>query len=270
MEDAKHEGDNPWDVRMVEATPATLHVWRVIGDESGVAAYAAARAPSVPATIESDWSAMYFQLSPGNAVGTLGYRWDQGYPVARLVQTSLPLAACGAVALVVDDTGEKVEAGAEIAKRKQKLPGLMVSSDVPGAFKAAVLKSRLGVPPDEPLLPALGQRQPPAVLVCRESVGEWEVAVPHNLLRIMARGNAWEERRVAEFRTRAGITAEARLCGPEGAGAEEGPVPWHRWRDGDEVTSLGVAVEAEGASIRWLSEAIASPVVENVARTDPV
>ncbi|CAM9950826.1 unnamed protein product, partial [Ectocarpus sp. 12 AP-2014] len=200
---------------MVEATPATLHVWRVIGDESGVAAYAAARAPSVPATTESDWSAMYFQLSPGNAVGTLGYRWDQGYPVARLVRISLPLAACGAVALVVDDTREKVEAGAEIANRENKLAGLMVSSDIPGAFKAAVLKSRLGVPPDQPLLPALGQRQPPAVLVCRESVGEWEVAVPHILLGFMARGNTWEERRVAEFRPRTGITAEARLCRPE-------------------------------------------------------
>ncbi|CAN0327096.1 unnamed protein product, partial [Ectocarpus sp. 4 AP-2014] len=195
---------------MVEATPATLHVWRVIGDESGVAAYAAARALSVPATTERDWSAMYFQFSPGNAVGTLGYRWDQGYPVARLVRISLPLAACGAVALVVDDAGEKVEAGAEIAKRKSKLPGLMVSSDIPGAFKAALLKSRLGVPPDEPLLPALGQRRPPAVLVCRESVGEWEVAVPHNVLGVMALGNAWEERRVAEFRPRSGITAEAR------------------------------------------------------------
>ncbi|CAN0477905.1 unnamed protein product [Ectocarpus sp. 12 AP-2014] len=190
---------------------------------------------------------MYFQLSPGNAVGTLGYRWDQGYSVARLVRISLPLAAC-----------------------ENKLPGLMVSSDIPGAFKSAELKSRLGVPPDEPLLPALGQRQPPAVLVCRESVGEWEVAVPHNLLGDMARGNAWEERRVAEFRPRTGITAEARLCGPECAGAEEGAVPWHRWRDGDEVMSLGMAVEAEGASIRWLSEAMASPVAENVARTDTV
>ncbi|CAN0302398.1 unnamed protein product, partial [Ectocarpus fasciculatus] len=180
MEEAKHERENAWDVRLVEATPATLGVWRVIGDESGVAAYAAARAPSVPVTAESDWSAMYFQLSPGNAVGTLGYRWDQGYPVARLVRISLPLAACGAVALVVDDTGKRVETGAESVTREPKLPGLMVSSDMPGSFKAAVLKSRLGIPPDEQLLTALGQRQPPAVLVCRESVGEWEVAVPHN------------------------------------------------------------------------------------------
>lgn len=257
-------------MHLVEATPATLDVWRVIGDESGVAAYAAARAPSVPATTESDWSAMYFQLSPGNAVGTLGYRWDQGYPVARLVRISLPLAACGAVALVVDDTGERVETGAEIVSREPKLPGLMVSSDMPGSFKAAVLKSRLGIPPDEQLLTALGQGQPPAVLVCRESVGEWEVAVPHNILGVMARSNAWEECRVAEFRPRGGITAEARLCGPECAGAEDGAVPWHRWRDGDEVVSLGVTVEAEGASIRWLSEALTSPVPENVARTDPV
>ncbi|CAM9370021.1 unnamed protein product, partial [Hapterophycus canaliculatus] len=191
--------------------PATLELWRVIGDEPDIAAYAAAHATSTPSSARKngDWSAMYFQLSAGNAAGTLGYRWDQGYAAARLMRVSLPLAEFGVVALVVDDMGEgtETEAGTETVVQRH---GLMVASDVPGAFKAAQLKSRLGIPPEEPLLPALGNRQPPAILVCRESVGEWEAAVPHDLLSVMARGAAWAERCVAEFRPRAGVTAEAR------------------------------------------------------------
>ncbi|CAM9896945.1 unnamed protein product, partial [Scytosiphon promiscuus] len=200
----RDEGDEAWGVRLVTVTPAALELWRVIGDEPNIAAYAAAHAPSTPSAAKpSDWSAMYFQLSAENAAGTLGYRWDQGYTLARLMRVSLPLAESGAIALVVDDTGNGTETQAGTKTGVQR-HGLMVASDVPGAFKAARLKSSLEIPPDAPLLPALGRRRTPAVLVCRESVGEWEVAVPHDLLPVMTQGAAWTERCVAEFRPRAG------------------------------------------------------------------
>lgn len=250
MERAGDGEHDTWSVRLIAATPPALELWRVIGDEPDIAAYAAAHTPSSSAKKNGDWSGMYFQLSAGNAAGTLGYRWDQGYTMARLIRVSLPLAEFGFVALVVDDTGNGAQTPAETETQGR---GLMVASDVPGAFKAAQLKSRLDIPSDTPLLPALGQRQTPAVLVCRESVGEWEVAVPHDLLPVMSRGAAWEERCVVEFRPRAGVTAEARLCGA----MEGGAVRWRRWRDGDPVVMADEAIDGE-AFPRWLSDALSS------------
>lgn len=256
------EVERSWELRLVQTTPAKLDLWRVIGDEADVAAYAAAHAPPATTTTTTapaagDWSAVYFQLSPENAVGTLGYRWDKGYALARLVRVSLPLAACGAEALVVDDTGRgaEVKGGEEIGAHG-KSQGLMAASDVPGAFKSALLKSRLGIPPDEPLLPALGRRSPtPAVLVCRESAGEWEVAVPHGLLPAMARNAAWAEQRVAEFRPRAGVTAEMRPWGAEGTHR------WHRWHDGDSVVTAGVQIQTgtQESPPAWLGTVLAHP-----------
>lgn len=254
-----------WEVRLAETTPAKLELWRVIGDEADIAAYAMAHA-APPATtaaagVVGDWSAMYFQLSPENAAGTLGYRWDKGYAVARLVRVSLPLAACGAVALVVDDTGRgtEVEGGEETGGARGKRRGVMAASDVPGAFKAALLKSRLGIPQGESLLPALGRRTPkPAVLVCRESAGEWEVAVPHQLLPVMIRNVAWVEQRVAEFKPRAGVTAEVRPWSAEESGR------WLRWHDGDSVSTAGVRTQtgAQEPPPAWLSNALEGIVAE--------
>lgn len=241
----------------METTPAKLGLWRVIGDEADIAAYATSHAPpatTAAAGVANDWSAMYFQLSPENAAGTLGYRWDKGYTVARLVRVSLPLNACGAVALVVDDTGRGMEKGeGEEIGAHRKRRGLMAASDVPGAFKSALLKSRLGIPQGESLLPALGSRTPkPAVLVCRESAGEWEVAVPHELLPVMTRDVAWMEQRVAEFRPRAGVTVEMRPWNAEGAAR------WRRWHDGDSVATadLQIQTDAEESPPVWLTKAL--------------
>lgn len=259
MEEERDGGHGAWGVHMVTATPATIKLWRVIGDELDVAAYAAAHTSSTPSATPGDWSAMYFQLSAGNAAGTLGYRWDQGCTVARLMQVSMPLAEIGAVALVVDDAGKGTETDTGTETGPQQRHGLMVAHDVSGAFKAAQLKLPLGIPADKPLLPALGQRQPPAVLVCRESVGEWEVAVPHNLLPLMTWGAEWAERCVAEFRPRAGVTAETRPCEAAGGGEEGGQGAgggWRRWRDGDAVVAAGKGTELE-ALPRWLSDALA-------------
>eukprot|EP00752_Nemacystus_decipiens_P002551 g2392.t1 len=251
-----------WEIHLVETAPATLDVWRVIGDEVDIAAYATAHAPTAAAVptaaagVVGDWSAMYFQLSPENAAGTLGYRWDKGYSLSRLVRVSLPLAACGAVALVVDDTDKGTELeeldGIGVHEKRR---GLMAASDVPGAFKSALLKSRLSIPQGESLLPALGRRNPnPAVLVCRESAGEWEVAVPHQLLPAMTRDAAWVEQHVAEFRPRAGVTAEMRPWTAEGSGQ------WRRWHDGDPVATVGarrmIQTEAQESRPVWLRNAL--------------
>lgn len=249
------DAERMWEVCLLETAPAKLDLWRVIGDEAGVASYAAAHAPPANAALVGDWSAMYFQLSPENAAGTLGYRWDKGYTVARLVRVSLPLAACGAVALIVNDMGRGTEVGAETGAHGKRL-GLMAAPDVPGAFKSALLKSRLGIPGSQSLLPTLGRRTPnPAVLVCRESTGEWEVAVPHQLLPLMAHDAAWAEQHVAEFRPRAGVTAEVRPWSVEGSHR------WHRWHDGDSVATAGVQIQTDGHGSQpaWLRDALAHP-----------
>jgi hypothetical protein len=72
-------------VRKVDSV--SVSAFKVIGSDGGLAKYVTQH----PATHEQDWSGIYLQLSAENAIGTLGYRWDQGYVTAQLLVSLLTL-----------------------------------------------------------------------------------------------------------------------------------------------------------------------------------
>lgn len=70
----------------------------------------------------SDWSGLYVQFGRALAVGTVGYRWDQGYSVATMLAVTLRLPR-------VANTRDTV----------------MADSGVGGLAKAAAVRSALGL-----------------------------------------------------------------------------------------------------------------------------
>ena len=167
-------------------------LYKVIGDEGSLHEYNEYRRPS-PTTPVSDWSACYLQCSLSHALGTLPYRWDQGYETAQLLRLSLRPDV--SVAVVDDST--------------------MASGAASGVVKARRCKEWLGVDTATPLWQSLERER---VLLCMlETDGEAEVVVPHSMVSEVVPG----EEVVAHFRQRGGVTSARRLPGDSGWSAFE-------------------------------------------------
>ncbi len=157
--------------RLIELGPVV--VYKVVGSEETCLEYqagasCAARAKHMP----SDWTAFYFQLNKRHALGTLGYRFDAGYKVARLLEVEL---RDGRQAVLFNDPA-------------------MASGEVTGHEKARLIKAQLGMRAEGNLLmEELGKRQ--QCLLCLETADEMELVMP---LSLLATGIA-SERLVCEF-----------------------------------------------------------------------
>mmetsp|Transcript_39887 Transcript_39887/g.125562 ORF Transcript_39887/g.125562 Transcript_39887/m.125562 type:complete len:216 (+) Transcript_39887:55-702(+) len=185
----------------VEVELEDIEVFKCLGDEESLEEYVAAHPPRVP----GDWSALYTQFNAPHSLGTVGYRWDAGYGLARLVRARIPRVK----GVVVDAPW-------------------MPDGAVAGEAKAKAVRQALGLPEGgPPLMERLGERG--QVLVCRETADQWELVVPRALMASLS----WQQRAVCELRpNRYGMTGEWRER-EEGEG--EG---WGAWRRFDEVEAL--------------------------------
>ena len=104
-------------------------------------------------------------------LGTVPYRWEKGHSEARLVAV----------------TFEELEI---VVLEDERLHDAGMS----GEQKAAMVKKKLGILEEEPLLEALGKRR--QVALVRETESEWELIIPHDLLPTLP----FQERGIARFR----------------------------------------------------------------------
>jgi hypothetical protein len=162
-------------------------VYKVVGDENSVEEYDAAcrrrRAATAPtpqaAAMSAEWHGLYTQTTVAHAAGTAGYRWDQGYREARVLE--LVLAPPPRLQLL------------------RVMGAMMTDGAVAGDVKAGAVKAALGLDEAEPLMQQLGARAaqvlaalprhadatattPPAAvgLIVAESVDgdQWEIVLP--------------------------------------------------------------------------------------------
>lgn len=140
-----------------------LPVFKVVGPQATLSEYhshcqqtAGRRAGGDP-----DWAgALYLQLTKEHALGTLPYRWEQGFQSANLLAATI-----AAVRIVeVDDTEDD----------------FMIDGTVSGARKALVVKEALELEPTGPLMLQLGEQG--LCLKVRETEDEWELVVPDVVL----------------------------------------------------------------------------------------
>jgi len=140
--------------RFKEVHLATLEVFKVVGDQINLLDYVGAHPPRVGA----DWAALYTQLDVPHALGTVPYRWGQGYDVARLLRASTDDIRV----LFVDAPW-------------------MADGSIDGAAKALAVRTALGISDARPLMEVLGDRR--VAFVCRETSAQWEVVFPISLAK---------------------------------------------------------------------------------------
>jgi hypothetical protein len=124
--------------------PPTEKFYKVVGSEERIQEYNARRGKGRNV---SDWSAFYVQLNQAHAVGTVGYRWGQGYSEANMLEFEVDLKCY----IVADD--------------------FMADETISGEEKANRLKKRFQV--EGNLMEELGKQG--LGLICKETAGEWEV-----------------------------------------------------------------------------------------------
>ena len=138
----------------------SIEVFKCIGGESSIAEYVKDTfAPDTQQRNISDWSGLYMQFDVAHALSTVGYRWDQGYQIARVLGATLH-----DVSVVLVDAEWMPDAG------------------VSGEAKSAALREILGL--DSTTLPLLeGLDLQRCVLVCRETQDQWELAIGPDLAK---------------------------------------------------------------------------------------
>ena len=118
----------------------------------------------------SDWAALYLQFRVDHVLGTLPYRWEPksytwesvesvSYQEAALIRVSFTAPLC-----VVVMRG-----------------ALLSDGSLSGKDKADIIKKELGIPLELPLMDGMGERGKCAAV--EETEGEWELVIPHSLLR---------------------------------------------------------------------------------------
>ena len=178
--------------------------YKTIGDEDSIMDFAEARRPPVDKL--SDWSAMYLQFCAAHALGTVGYRWDQGYELAQLDVIEL-----ANLRVVVVDSA------------------MFATADVSGELKAKLLKQALleqcdiTIADDEPLMSALGAQG--LCLACLETESEWELVISPPLLA----ESIVHQKLTQQYKSKYGATSHVRE-GSEGV--------WRRYLDSDEVSRM--------------------------------
>ena len=193
----------------------------VAGGDGTLRAYCQATRPAALDDLDGDgstplpdWSALYTQFLAEHALGTVPYRWEKEHQEAILIRASIqqPFDV-----VVVDGSG-------------------FHDGNVSGNEKAIIIKKQLNIPPNEPLMEALG-RQNKAALV-RETADEWELILPHNLLPTLS----LQEAPVARFQRhqRFPVTAKWQWQGDE---------KWQVWAD-DSPPAL------PDLSVSWIAQSL--------------
>lgn len=140
-------------IRVCLSEPVTCY--KMLGSESNCSDYIAAQPPKT----RSDWSGFYLQLNRAHALGTLGYRWDQGYEEANLLEiTFVPRT----ILLCVDP--------------------IFSQSNLTGEEKAKMVKNELSLSQDDLLMDQIGTVD--SYLCCLETeLPEFEIIIPLPLLQ---------------------------------------------------------------------------------------
>mmetsp|Transcript_29856 Transcript_29856/g.53070 ORF Transcript_29856/g.53070 Transcript_29856/m.53070 type:complete len:177 (-) Transcript_29856:24-554(-) len=137
-------------------------IYKVIGCEQTLVSYnesIQARASRSQSNLE--WKLLYTQCTQEHALGTVGYRWDQGYSEANLVHASLNFPA---------------------SFHLLKLDGpMMYDGAITGEEKARAVKAALGWDAGTPLSQHMQERL--TLILVPETEQEWELAIPHALVR---------------------------------------------------------------------------------------
>ncbi|CAE7559231.1 unnamed protein product, partial [Symbiodinium pilosum] len=113
---------------------------------------------------EHDWTAMYTQFRVSHALGTVPYRWDQAGPDGTPYMSASLLEA-----RFLDPLPVVVARGA-----------LFADASVEGSVKAQLVKERLDLKIEEPLMKQLGEQG--KALLMQESETEWELIFSHQHL----------------------------------------------------------------------------------------
>lgn len=190
-------------LRVAELPISDVHAFKCVGDQAFIGEYVAAHPPRVI----GDWSALYMQFDILHALGTVGYRWDQGYSFARVIRATLPEM----LAVVVDAPW-------------------MPDGSVGGEAKAEAVRKALRLPADVPLMQAVGEQG--KVLICRETEQQWELVVPSQLASTLA----WQQEAACELKpNKYGATGEWRRRGSE---MEEVWSDWQRFHDSEALAEV--------------------------------
>lgn len=151
--------DVEWNVNVREICMPITEVFKCVGGEQGLAAYV--KDIFKDSQNQSDWSGLYLQFDLPHALGTVGYRWDQGYSIAQVVKAELrDITVC-----IVDALW-------------------MADGTVSGETKSNTLRKALRLESNDhsantPLLEALALQR--KALVCRETESQWELAIGPSL-----------------------------------------------------------------------------------------
>jgi hypothetical protein len=159
-----------------DESSALFSLYKIVGHEDGVAQYL----ERWSSRANSDWSGAYFQLNMRHCLGTLGYRWDQGYLLAKMYRVTLG----GSIRVVADE--------------------FMADPNTSGDEKARRVKRVLGLREVEPLMAQLDG----GLLLCRETDEEWEMVCAVDAVPGLVRSEAL----VCEFRRSSGSPAARVMC----------------------------------------------------------
>lgn len=188
-----------------------LPCFKVTGDDQTVDEFAVACNAAADAPVRSDWSGLYVQFGRAHAVGTIGYRWDQGYRVATMVALTLRVPRVAVVREAV-----------------------MSHGGIGGAAKAAAVRAALGLRGSGLLMDDVGREG--LALACWETEGELELCIADALVEQAVEGS----RVVEQFRpNRFGVTAERRAL-LHGASIDAARV-WGSWEPFDEFSASNEA-----------------------------
>lgn len=202
----EHGSSAPLTAEVVQASGVS--VYKVIADEAGTLRGYNSRivaAPDAGEKGQQEWRGLYTQFKREHALGTIGYRWDRGHKVARLIRATFDED----LSIVVLD-GPMTYAGG-----------------ISGIEKAKAAKELLGIDPELPLLAALGERR--QVCLVRETEDEWELVIPHELLPHLS----LSETGVARFEKHQSwpTTHRWQIEEQSGEGSRDSDSPWSRWDD---------------------------------------
>ena len=234
-----------------------LVLYKVVGDEKSIRDYQQKHLTNHKN--HSDWSAFYAQLCPIHAKGTIPYRWDQGYDTANLLRVILkglnegnagapfPLSADATADTTADATAEATDdatadssvtgsqqTSAATANNAAPLQLLLIVDDDQSQMcngaqsqedKAIMIKHQLGIPKDDMLMDWIGENMPLTMLCLRETEQEWELIIPHALVR--SQTLLLHEKVVEQYRPKHGMT----YLFSETSNEEE--CPWVRYEEGE-------------------------------------
>jgi len=179
---------------------------KVVGDESSILDYWAKRGISGK---RSDWSGLYCQFDGEHASGTVGYRWENSYSSATLLQITWNFAGV----VIIDDRDTN----------------WMIDGSEQGDAKAARCKEILSIPQHVLLMDWLAQHQ--YAMLAREGEDQWEVVIPSELIRPES---IVEEESLCQFKPHSAfpITSHIRYTGES----------WLKYEDGE---ALRPTIDAE-------------------------